>query len=328
MLYAYNLLFPKRVILRLMFAKSIHVIKDYATSYISKIDRAILLCSLLMLLIGWACQIANYFITQYPGNDYLLTTWKIMSPCIVIVLVFAWRFMDMVPRLAVFTRFYTLYFIAIFTMAIMLNGIQYTPFPIIDNSLVRWDQALGVNLPDILHWMAGHPNFRTILQYAYGILSAETFIIPILLVIFKLKRALNIYLLVFGITFIVGGLIYYFFPTASPVSVFQSTHFSEFEHVTYLKFYQIHHYIEPTTKDGGLIAFPSFHVIYAVIFIYVLREKLWLFFPMLIINLLAIVSTVFLGAHYAVDIIAGVLIAGVSILFARKYIDKHQADAS
>ncbi|HGH3054753.1 TPA: phosphatase PAP2 family protein, partial [Legionella pneumophila] len=71
-------------------------------------------------------------------------------------------------------------------------------------------------------------------------------------------------------------------------------------------------HIQPTTIEGGLIALPSFHTIWAILCVYLIKD--W-FIPCLllsIINVLLILSCVLLGWHYPIDILAAIILVGLS----------------
>jgi membrane-associated phospholipid phosphatase len=68
----------------------------------------------------------------------------------------------------------------------------------------------------------------------------------------------------------------------------------------------------------GLVAFPSFHAAFAVIAVYAVRHSLPALLGLAPINLLMLVSTAPVGGHYLIDIIGGVMAAGLSILCIRR----------
>jgi membrane-associated phospholipid phosphatase len=63
----------------------------------------------------------------------------------------------------------------------------------------------------------------------------------------------------------------------------------------------------------GLVSCPSFHVAGAWMVTWAFRRT-WLFVPLAILNGLLAVSTVMLGAHYAVDLLATAAMIGLSCL--------------
>ena len=131
-------------------------------------------------------------------------------------------------------------------------------------------------------------------------------------------RAVMTFMFALLISYFIGTLIYYFFPTIAPAALFHSPLFTFQEHDTYIKFYEIHHHLMPTTTQGGMIAFPSFHVIWASLLIYVTRPRWWLFLPLLAWNAILISSTMLLGWHYLADALCGIVLAAGSIWVSEK----------
>jgi membrane-associated phospholipid phosphatase len=68
----------------------------------------------------------------------------------------------------------------------------------------------------------------------------------------------------------------------------------------------------------GVVSFPSFHTVLGVITTYALRDTLWLMIPVLLINGTMIVSTMPIGGHHLVDVLAGAgLTVGAMLLLRR-----------
>lgn len=67
----------------------------------------------------------------------------------------------------------------------------------------------------------------------------------------------------------------------------------------------------------GVVTFPSFHTVMAVLLVYVHRPPLRSFVPLAILNALMLVAIPFAGHHYLVDMIAGAAVAVVSIAIGR-----------
>lgn len=299
------------------------MIKNLYNQYVDKPDRCILLLVGITVLLGVVFSLVNMFTTKFPGADYLPTSWLLLLPFMLIMLGVSWYFKSVAPRLTFFTRFYTLYFLATLAMSVLTTGMQYTPFATIDPILAHWDQALSVNTPAILQWTHLHPVIHKLLNYSYNGITIELFILPVLLGLCKMQRPMNEFLVTILFAFIVGGLIYYFFPTAAPVSIFDSPYFATAMQHTVLKFTQIHHHIQPTVADGGIISFPSFHVVYGTICIYVTRKRWWLLLPILCLNLIGIASTVMLGWHYLIDVFGGIALTAISVAFYHYFVQRH-----
>ena len=69
---------------------------------------------------------------------------------------------------------------------------------------------------------------------------------------------------------------------------------------------------------AGIISFPSFHTVMAILFVWAHRGLRWSFPPFLIVNLLLLSATPFLGSHYLIDMLAGAVVALLAILIARR----------
>lgn len=220
------------------------------------------------------------------------------------------------PHASTFIWGVGLFFWCALTNIIVVNSIQSTPFSPIDNTLEKIDQWMGVDTPALMSWTYHHPSIHQILHKVYNSLMIELLGIPVLLTIMCARKSLVIFYLALFITLYVGCAIYYFFPTMAPSGILHSPYFSAAQHDTSLRFYDVHHYIRATTTEGGLIAFPSFHVIWAVLLTNACRSKKIFFYPMIIFNLVLIASTVLLGWHYLTDVFGGVILAIIGIIIA------------
>lgn len=221
------------------------------------------------------------------------------------------------PRSSTFIWGMGLFFWCALTNIIVVNGIQSTPFPPIDPWLVKIDQHLGVNTPAIMSWTYHHTDLHSLLHSVYNYLIIELLGIPVILTIFCARKQLTIFYLAMFFTLYIGCAIYYFFPTMAPSGILHSPYFSTAQHDTSMRFYDVHHYIHTTVTDGGLIAFPSFHVVWAILLTNACRAKKIFFYPIALFNAILIASTVLLGWHYVTDVIGGAVLAIAGIVFAQ-----------
>jgi membrane-associated phospholipid phosphatase len=58
----------------------------------------------------------------------------------------------------------------------------------------------------------------------------------------------------------------------------------------------------------GIVAFPSFHVVWAILLMLAMPS-----YPLVLLNLLVIVSTVTTGGHYLIDLVGGALICAIVV---------------
>jgi membrane-associated phospholipid phosphatase len=69
----------------------------------------------------------------------------------------------------------------------------------------------------------------------------------------------------------------------------------------------------------GLICFPSFHTILAVLSAAALWAIPYVRWGALVVSALIVVSTITTGTHYVVDVVAGLAVAWVAVVAARGY---------
>lgn len=269
-------------------------------------------------LLGETYILINRLFFHFTGVFYVPAMWLLIAPLVLTFLIVALCFEEHAPRMGYFTKTYTTYFFIFLALSIMSTGIQYTPFPTIDAFLVKVDQWMGFYTLPVLNWTYAHPAIKTFFIYCYSALGMELIFLPLIVAFLMDKSAIRIYFLSMMISYLIGMNIYYFFPTAGPTMIFKSPHFLSVQHDTFLKFFEVHHRLLLTTVEGGMIAFPSFHVIWAFFMIYLCRHIKWLFYPVLLLNIGVILATIFLGWHYLTDLIAGILLAIGSIALAHQ----------
>lgn len=271
-------------------------------------NRCYLVSALIVSLISLAAFAVNHYFFQFPGNDYfpawawipgiyLFCAWLLIG----MALDFDHYFVQVVQNIALLYCTFAL-------IAILTTAIQYTPFYPIDGLLIVWEQKLGINMAGIVQWTAQHPGFKFLLISSYDSIALQMSILPFALCFFGFTDKLREYYCLMLISAIIGFLFYYFFPTTAPASQIISPHFSAEQLDTGLKFRQIHSHIQPTTLEGGMIALPSFHVIWAWLCVYlarVWRPLLFLFVPL---NILLALSCVLLGWHYPVDLFGSFIV--------------------
>jgi len=302
--------------------------KSFIHTYIPKPFRFIYVIATINLLIGLFFIAVNAMTLRYSGVNYLPWLWVYCLPVIAMLVTLAFYIDKQAPRIAFFTETYGTYFYIFIALATLANGIQLTPFPVIDHVLVALDRLLGFHTPEIMHWTYRHPNLPAILKVVYASIGYQMFLIPLILALFMQRDRVVEYFLIALITYTIGTLIYYFFPTEGPSYAIKSPYFMQVEHYTAIKFFKIHHYIPVHNIKGGMIAFPSFHVMWALIITYCTRKQWWLFIPVLLINIGVVFSTLLLGWHYLVDIFASLIIFSFVVYLLKNPLAKYIAQSA
>jgi hypothetical protein len=194
-----------------------------------------------------------------------------------------------------------------------------------DANLAGFDLALGVDWLKWAAWLNNHPRVALILRLAYISPIYQFFVLLFSQFIFAWEVRLQRVILSTQITSLITCLIAALFPAVGAYS-----YFSNGTTVLEMKFI-------PLVTDGhvkdilnlrgnipvipfeylkGLITFPSFHTALGVIFIWSMWPNRILRFMSCIVNGLMIAASPLFGAHYVVDVLAGIVVALAGIRLA------------
>ena len=187
--------------------------------------------------------------------------------------------------------------------------------PLADPWLARADAALGISVPDVVAWTSAHPRLVSILVVSYYSLAVQFIAAIVLLGLYYRDRdALWEYVFNFHVCLILTLIGLALFPAMCAFSYygFESLidqtrfirHFDALRRGTFT--------VLQLKELEGLITFPSFHVAGGLMVTWAFRRYHWMLAAMLVLNTLMIASTVLLGPHYAVDLIASAVVFGTS----------------
>ena len=193
----------------------------------------------------------------------------------------------------------------------ILNNLIFTES--LDPLFIRWDEVLFGFQPSI-EFSVRYPQkwISEILHFGYFSYYILTFGVCFIFYLRRKVKAEKIIFLVIS-SFFIYYLIFIIFPVVGPQFFFESP----LSKVADTGFFSravklIQYYGEHPTG-----AFPSSHVGMALIFLYVsfgnIRWLFWVIFPLFLLILLA---TVYIKAHYAIDVIAGLVSAPIVYFFS------------
>jgi membrane-associated phospholipid phosphatase len=190
-------------------------------------------------------------------------------------------------------------------------------FPLLDRSLDAIDRTMGFDWYTFLVMTNAHPAVSVILFFAYW--STGPVLLGALLIlsfrgdIYRLSE----FLAVLALCSLCTGVLMVLVPAAGAFTQHASVG-DIFSHWPFFRTFQALRTdaipIVDFSKSEGLVTFPSFHTVLAIITTYALRDLRILFWIIFALNSLVIVSTLPEGGHYLVDVIAGIVVAGVSII--------------
>ncbi|MFC3909289.1 phosphatase PAP2 family protein [Legionella dresdenensis] len=262
-----------------------------------------------VLLISIACLAVNHYVYQFPGNNYLpeagLSAGIVLLLCVLGAKVL---FTSNNHYLIQLTTILCIYYSTLISIILLTNAVQYTPFAPIDPFLIAIGSKIGIDMTAIVYWTTNHDLLKRVLSAAYDSLPLQLTLVPVALALIQRPERVQEFCCLVLISAIIGFSFYYFFPTTAPASNMASSLFSIEQYATGIKFHEIHNYIQPSTLAGGLIALPSFHIIWAWFCTYLVRDYAILFAILLTTNSVLAFSCVLLGWHYPVDIFGSILI--------------------
>lgn len=190
-----------------------------------------------------------------------------------------------------------------------------------DGLLARFDRALGVEVPTVLAWMGHNPVLRSSLGVCY---STLILLMTIAIVVPPLRgdmRAAKQYAIACVVSAMISMPLFGVFQAVGPWIHYGYS--PQLDQSNYLNMFHKLKSSGPALLDvsfrDGLICFPSFHTVLAVLAAYALWRIPYLRWTTAIWATLIVVSTVTTGTHYVIDVVAGVAVAVLSIGAARGY---------
>lgn len=192
--------------------------------------------------------------------------------------------------------------------------------PLQDNALARFDQLVGVQVPSILHLMANHPWAKTFFAASYDWLFAMMVLSVMLPAVTYRWTAAKELLVATSFATIIGSLMFAFCPAIGP---WEAYHFppSAQQRVCETLFMTLRsgslHVL--SSNDKGIICFPSFHVMLAIVSCIALCSIKALRIAAILVAGCVVISTLTTGWHYIADVIAGLTLAVIAELLAKGF---------
>jgi len=193
--------------------------------------------------------------------------------------------------------------------------------PLRDNLFARIDESLGVRVSEIVTWSTHHW-LGTLLNHSYGVLvwmlMASIFVPALSGKLSHAQAFIEANLVAFAISVPLFAL----FPAIGPWSHYHfAASSSQIQCQNQLLELRMPALYTLGSQGVGIVSFPSFHVIWAILS----ARALWGFrilrIPVSVLSIMIILSTLTTGWHYLSDLLAGIIVAIVSMYIVRKTSD-------
>lgn len=201
--------------------------------------------------------------------------------------------------------------------------------PRIDWALVQTDRAMGFYWPDLMAFIARHPESNEILKLAYLSVMPQTVLLIFALgfgkkpaELYRLSLALAlgamITLAVWTMAPSFGAFSVYVLPDAVAAKLGLALGF-DYGHDLVQMLRTGPGFISP--KDlRGIVGFPSYHTLQALVLMWYARSlKMWRW-PAIILNLIVLAAVPIQGGHHLVDMFGGAAVTFASISLASRIV--------
>ncbi len=200
-------------------------------------------------------------------------------------------------------------------------------WPLQDHALLLVDRAMGLNPEPIAAFVNDHRWLAKCFEAGYGFIKWPLLGVPIILAMTLRLIRLQQFVLALNIALAVTIVISIFVPAIgtfyglnlSPAEKFpalnSSVYAAQLRDILSLRDGSLRQL--ELFKLAGIVSFPSFHAASAVLYMWALWPVWGFRSAAIAVNGLMIAATPVVGAHYVVDVIAGVALAAGSILLTK-----------
>ncbi|TPI24330.1 PAP2 family protein [Mesorhizobium sp. B3-1-6] len=194
--------------------------------------------------------------------------------------------------------------------------------PWADNELQAMDQALGVDWLALLAFVDARKYLSTPLNVAYASFAFQLLLLPLILASSgSVLRSYQV-TLAYAVICFVSAAISVWYPALGTYAIYHIDP-SKLQNingklgVVFLDELQRAHdssdFVFDFARAEGIMTFPSVHAAIAALCAWAAWGTKWLRYPILILNMLMAASAAIVSNHYAIDIVAGIGVAGLSI---------------
>lgn len=209
-------------------------------------------------------------------------------------------------------------------------------FPLVDVQMAAFDQMIGFDWPSHIRWVNDHALVSKILGKTYYSLNAIMLLTVLTLFAFhRYDQLKEILILVFftGVATLILGAIWpaigaYGYYDLAPADISNlPASAGRFYHNQFLAIRDGSLRALDLSHYKGLVQFPSFHTVMALLTTWAVRHTI-IFWPMALINAVMIVSTLSYGGHHLADVFGGMAVTAFAIWVYRAVPDSYLSPAA
>ena len=190
----------------------------------------------------------------------------------------------------------------------------------IDVQLAALDRAMGFDWPLAMAWMARHPALNLAALLAYSSMLPQVALLTVVLAA-KEPQAVYRFLLALALSALLCIAIWSFAPSFGAFSVYPSP-----PSMALALDPSYAHELVQLLKHGpglmsprdtkGLIGFPSYHAVLALLVIWHARRLAFLRWPAILLNGAVVLATPIQGGHHLMDVLAAFPVAALALIVA------------
>jgi hypothetical protein len=199
-------------------------------------------------------------------------------------------------------------------------------FPYRDAALNAADTWIGLDWRAYLHFFNDHPLLATLARLAYSSMLLQLLVMIVCLAAQSRLPRLQQYILASALALAITLTIFAFVPAAGTyaylhIALNEFTNLSPITTAAQLADIEALRTGRQSVVDGmkGLITFPSFHTVWAVLFMWGFYPIKQLRYAAIFLNLFVIISTPIQGAHYFIDLVGGAGVAVIAICATARF---------
>lgn len=198
-----------------------------------------------------------------------------------------------------------------------------TDYPLADPFLARLDRWLGFDGLALVKWVDGVPVLSWLLMHAYASFAPQLLVLPILLILLRQPGPAFTLVLSYGMAGFAASAISVWFPalgahvTYGIASQALSSVNLHFGYAFLNEFHAVRDqatFVLSVATAQGILTFPSLHTAVAILCAAAASSHVLLRYPVLVLNVLMVVSTLTHGGHYLIDVLAGMVLALLALL--------------